>query len=157
VVRKAPFLNCSDCEPLLINYSLAVWFSTCSGRLWYLTFSVAGVSNGSHLCTARAGEWLVSLGLGDYSSPTWVDARLSIVDHHTSPSTPAATDTPSRMTLRGLPLPPKHPLQALPGKGRLAMSLPIRTSNFQISPGGPMREVVVSLEKFMAGATLQNE
>ena len=131
--------------------------STCSGRLWYLTFSVASVSNGSHLSIARAGEWLVSLGLGEFSSPTWVDARLSIVDHHTSPPTPAGTDTSSRMALRGLPLPPKHPLQGLPGKNRPAMSLPIRTSNFQISPGGPMREVVVSLEKFMAGATLQNE
>jgi hypothetical protein len=129
----------------------------CSGRLWYLTFSVASVSNGSHLCVARAGEWLVSLGLGEYSSPTWVDARLSIVDHHAIPSTPAGTDTSYRMALRGLPLPPKHPLQGLPGKSRPAMSLPIRTSNFQISPGGPMREVVVSLEKFMAGVTLQNE
>jgi len=100
---------------------------------------------------------MVSLGLGEYSSPTWVDARLSITDHHTSPSTPAGTDTSSRMALRSLPLPPKHPLQALPGKSRAAMSLPIRTSNLQISPGGPMREIVVSLEKFMAGATLQNE
>jgi hypothetical protein len=27
-----------------------------------------------------AGEWLVSLGLAEPSSPTWVDARLFIVD-----------------------------------------------------------------------------
>jgi len=43
------------------------------------------------------------------------------------------------------------------GKHRPVASLPIKTGNYQISPSGPMREVVVSLEKFLAGATLQNE
>ena len=58
------------------------------------------------------------------------------------------------MAFRGLPLPPMHPHS---GKHRPVASLPIKTGNYQISPSGPMREVVVSLEKFLAGATLQNE
>jgi hypothetical protein len=127
------------------------------GRLWYLAFTVAGVNSGP--CggsTGRAGEWVVSLGLGDYSSPTWVDARLTIVDR-TSPPTPPATttwDPSSRMSFRGLPLPPKHPHTSKP---RSAPSFPIKTGSYQIAPGGPMREVVVSLDKFLFGATLQNE
>jgi hypothetical protein len=157
-------MNCSDCVAVA-DKLFPLWFlcfvcwSPAPGRLWYLAFSVAGVSNGSHVCAARAGEWIVSLGLGESSSPTWVDAHLSIVDRHTSPPIPLATDTSSitNMALRGMHLPPKHPLQALPGKGRPVLLLPIRTGSYQISPGGPMREVVVSLEKFIAGATLQNE
>jgi hypothetical protein len=61
-----------------------------------------------------------------------------------------------RMTQRaGLPLPPKHPMS---GKHRNApASLPIKTTSSQISPGGPTSQVVVSLDKFLFGATLQNE
>jgi hypothetical protein len=51
-------------------------------------------------------------------------------------------------------MPPKHPHA---GKNRNAASLPIKTSNYQIAPGGPAREVVVSLDKFLFGATLRNE
>ena len=58
------------------------------------------------------------------------------------------------IALRGIPLPPKHPQY---GKHRPVASLPIKTGNYQISPGGPMREVVVSLDKFLPGANLQNE
>ncbi len=59
------------------------------------------------------------------------------------------------MTQRaGLPLPPKHPTF---GKHRNAASLPIKTTSSQLYPGGPTREVVVSLDKFLFGATLQNE
>jgi len=123
------------------------------GRLWYLAFSVAGTNTGP-----PAGEWLVSLGLVEPSSPTWVDARLCIVDR-SPPSSPPSTLDPSsaayRMTQRaGLPLPPKHPTS---GKHRNTVSLPIKTTNFQLSPGGPTREVIVSLDKVLFGATLQND
>jgi hypothetical protein len=43
------------------------------------------------------------------------------------------------------------------GKLRNPASLPIKTSNYQLAPGGPTREVVVSLDKLLFGATLQNE
>ncbi|KAI0302517.1 hypothetical protein BC826DRAFT_965857 [Russula brevipes] len=129
------------------------------GRLWYLAFAVAGVNSGP--CggsgTGRAGEWVVSLGLGDYSSPAWVDARFTIVDRTSPPTTPpaAATWDPSaRLSFRGLPLPPKHPHT---GKPRSTPSFPIKTGSSQIAPGGPMREVVVSLDKFLFGVTLQND
>ncbi|KAI0000418.1 hypothetical protein BJV77DRAFT_1063835 [Russula vinacea] len=125
------------------------------GRLWYLAFSVAGANTGPPLGTSRAGEWLVSLGLGENSSPTWVDGRLSIVDR--SPPPPSTLDPPSvaqRVTHLGLPLPPKHPHS---GKQRNAASLPIKTTNYQISPGAPTREIVVSLDKFLFGATLRND
>jgi hypothetical protein len=125
------------------------------GRLWYLAFSVAGVNTGPPLGTSRAGEWLVSLGLGENSAPAWVDGRLFIVDR--SPAPPSTPDPPSvthRVTHLGLPMPPKHPHA---GKNRNAASLPIKTSNYQIAPGGPAREVVVSLDKFLFGATLRND
>ncbi|KAI9509151.1 hypothetical protein F5148DRAFT_1348509 [Russula earlei] len=124
------------------------------GRLWYLAFSVAGVQVQPAL---NIGEWLVSLGLSEYSLPSWVDGHLSIVDHASPPSLPTSLDSSSvarRMALRGLPIPPKHPNS---DKHRPAASLPIKTGNYQISPGGPMREVVVSLEKFLFGTTLQND
>ncbi|KAF8482737.1 hypothetical protein DFH94DRAFT_626717 [Russula ochroleuca] len=114
------------------------------GRLWYLAFSVAGVNTGPPLGTSRAGEWLVSLGLGENSAPAWVDGRLFIVDR--SPAPPSTPDPPS-VTHR-------HPHA---GKNRNAASLPIKTSNYQIAPGGPAREVVVSLDKFLFGATLRND
>jgi hypothetical protein len=133
---------------------VCVW----TGRLWYLWFSVAVPNTGPPLGTSRAGEWLVSLGLAEPSSPTWVDARLCIVDRSPPPSPPSTLDPSSvayRMTQRaGLPLPPKHPTS---GKQRNAASLPIKTNSSQLSPGGPTREVVVSLDKFLFGATLQNE
>ena len=130
------------------------------GRLWYLAFSVAGPNTGPPLCTSRAGEWLVLLGLAEPSSPTWVDARLSIVDRSLPPPpSPPSTLGPSsvahRMTQRaGLPLPPEHPAS---GKHRNAPSLPIKTTSSQLSPGGPTSQIVVSLDKFLFGATLQNE
>ena len=89
---------------------LACLFVCASGRSWYLAFSVAGVNTGPPLGTSRAGEWLVSLGLGENRSPTWVDGRLSIVDRSLPPS--STLDPPSvaqRVTHLGLPLPPKHP------------------------------------------------
>ena len=125
------------------------------GRLWYLAFSVAGVNTGPSQCTSRAGEWLVSLGLGENSSPTWVDARLSIVDRSPPPHPPSTQDHPSAAHRAhvGLPSPPKHPHS---GKHHNA-SLHIKTSNYQISPNGPAPEIVVSLDKFLFGATLHNE
>jgi hypothetical protein len=129
-----------------------------TGRLWYLWFSVAAPNTGPPLGTSRAGEWLISLGLAEPSAPTWVDARLSIVDRSAPPSPPSTLDPSSvayRMTQRaGLPLPPKHPAS---GKHRNAASLPIKTTSAQLSPAGPIREVVVSLDKSLFGATLQNE
>jgi hypothetical protein len=128
------------------------------GRLWYLWFSVAVPNTGPPLGTSRAGEWLVSLGLAEPSSPTWVDARLCIVDRSPPPSPPSTLDPSSvayRMTQRaGLPLPPKHPAS---GKHRNVASLPIKTTGCELSPSGPTREVVVSLDKFLFGATLQND
>ncbi len=132
----------------------------CTGRLWYLVFSVAGPNTGPHLCTSRAGEWIVSLGLVEPSSPTWVDARLSIVDQSpppppSPPSTLHASSVAYRVTQHaGLPLPPKHPAS---GKHRNTASLPIKTTSSQLAPSGPTREVVVSLDKFLFGATLQHE
>ena len=139
-------------------FFVCLFVRACTGRLWYLAFSVAGPNTGPAHYTSRAGEWLFSLGLAEPSSPTWVDAHLSIVDRNPPPS-PLSTLDPSsvayRMTQRaGLPLPPKHPTS---GKQRNAASLPIRTTSAQLSPGGPVREVVVSLDKILFGATLQNE
>ena len=76
--------------------------------------------------TNRPGEWLFSLGLAEPSAPTWVDARLSIVNRS--------------------PLPPKHPTS---GKHRNVASLPIKTTSSQLSPGEPISEVVVSLDEIL--------
>jgi hypothetical protein len=125
-------------------------------RLWYLVFDVAGAPGASHLHPGRDGEWLVSLGLSEPSSAAWVDACLSIVDRSLPPP-PSAPDPPQttpRVALRGLPLPPKHPNH---GKHRPTVSLPIKTGTHQISPNGPLREIVVSLEKFAFGTALQND
>ena len=147
-------LDCGSYNIVFVFY----FVFACTGRLWYLAFSVAGPNTGPPLGTTCAGEWLVSLGLAEPSSPTWVDARLSIVDR-SFPSTPPSMLDPSsvayRMTQRaGLPLPPKH---LTSGKHRNAASLPIKTTGSQLSPGGLIREVVVSLDKILFGATLQNE
>ncbi|KAI9461251.1 hypothetical protein BJY52DRAFT_218228 [Lactarius psammicola] len=124
------------------------------GRLWQLVFAVAGAPGAPHLNPGHVGEWLISLSLSEPSSPAWVDARLSIVDRSLPPP-PSAPDPPQTTPrLRGLPLPPKHPNQ---GKQRPTVSLPIKTGIHQISPNGPLREIVVSLEKFTFGTTLQND
>ena len=139
-------------------YLFFLFFCACTGRLWYLAFSVAGSNSEPSICTSRAGEWLVSLGLVDPSPPTWVDARLSIVDRSLPPSQPPTLNPSAaayQMTLRaGLPPPPKHPAT---GKQRDAASFPIKTTGSQLSPGGPTREIVVSLDEYLFGATLQNE
>ena len=122
-------------------------------RLWYLAFSVAGVDTGPPQRTSRAGEWLVSLGLEEYSSPTWVDARLSIVDRSPPPCPPSTYGQSLAAHRLSLPLPPKHPHSY---EHRNA-SLHIKTSDDQISYGGPVREIVVSLDKFWFGPTQQNE
>lgn len=126
------------------------------GRLWHLVFAVAGAPGAPHPHPGRVGDWLVSLGLSEPSSAAWVDACLSIVDRSLPPP-PSAPDPPQttpRVTLRGLPLPPKHPGH---GKQRPTVSLPIKTKAHQISPNGPLREIVISLEKFALGTTLQND
>jgi hypothetical protein len=157
IARGTSFpMNCL-CEIVgYIEYFTCLFFWT--GRLWYLWFSVAVPNTGPPLGTSRAGEWLVSLGLAAPSSPTWVDARLCIVDRSPPPSPPSTLDPSSvayRMMQRvGLPLPPKHPTS---GKHRNVASLPIKTTGCELSPSGPTREVVVSLDKFLFGATLQNE
>jgi hypothetical protein len=151
VVRPAlyPFIKSGGCAQITFFWFVCLRL----GRLWYLAFTVAGVNTGPPQCTSRAGEWLVSLGLEEYSSPTWVDARLSIVDR-SPPSRPLSTHDQSSAAHRiSLPVPPKHPHI---GKNRNA-SLQIRTSNYQISHNGPAREIVVSLDKFLFGPTLQNE
>ncbi|KAI9442384.1 hypothetical protein H4582DRAFT_1848186 [Lactarius indigo] len=125
------------------------------GALWQLVFAVAGVPGAPHPNPGRVGEWLVSLSLAEPSSPAWVDSRLSIVDRSLPPP-PSAPDPPQTNALgalRGFPLPPKHPNH---GKQR-TVSLPIKTEMHQISPSGPVREIVVSLEKSAFGTTLQNE
>jgi hypothetical protein len=125
------------------------------GRLWHLVFAEAGAPGAPpHPVPLRPGDWLVSLGLSEQSSPAWVDARLSIVDH--SAPQPDPPRTSPRIALRGLPvpLPPKHPSHGGP---RPTVSLPIKTGVSQISPNGPLREIVVSLEKFQFGTTLQND
>jgi hypothetical protein len=122
--------------------------------MWHLVFAVAGAPGAPpHPLPLRAGDWLVSLGLSEQSSPAWVDARLSIVDQSAPPPDPPQTSP--RIALRGLPvpLPPKHPSHG----PRPTVSLPIKTGAAQISPNGPLREIVVSLEKFQFGTTLQNE
>jgi len=127
----------------------------CPGRLWQLVFAVAGAPGAPHPHPGPAGEWLVALGLSEPSSATWVDARLSIVDRSLPPP-PSAPDPPQttpRVALRGLPLPPKYPT----GKQRPTVSLPIKTGTHQVSPNGPVREIVVSLENVAFGTTLQNE
>jgi len=135
------YLDCAKAN-VLILFSLL-------GRLWYLAFSVGGVPTGPHL-QGRTGDWLVSLGLGEYSSPAWVDARLSIVDG--SPPMPLdSSSVASRIASCGLPM---HPTS---GKHRPPASLPIRTGSYQITPGGTNREIVVSLDKYLFGAALQNE
>lgn len=124
------------------------------GRMWHLVFAVAGAPGAPpHPLPLRAGDWLVSLGLSEQSSPAWVDARLSIVDQSAPPPDPPQTSP--RIALRGLPvpLPPKHPSHG----PRPTVSLPIKTGAAQISPNGPLREIVVSLEKFQFGTTLQND
>ncbi|KAI0253321.1 hypothetical protein BJV78DRAFT_1349886 [Lactifluus subvellereus] len=140
-----------------VSKSAKIEFIAC-GRLWYLVFCVAGASVAPHSHTGHPGEWLVALGLGEHSSPSWVDARLSIIDR-APPSSPPATPDPQSAahwstTLRGRPQPPKHPES---GKQRPLVTIPIKTDSHQISPTGPTREVVVSLEKFSSGATLQND
>jgi len=123
------------------------------GRLWHFVFAVAGAPGApSHHPPLRIGDWLVSLGLSEPSSPAWVDARLSIVDHSLPPPPDSPQTTASRVALRGLPLPPKHPTH---GRPRPTVSLPIKTGSFQLSPNGPLREIVVSLEK--CATTLQND
>src|SRR6266702_646727 len=133
---------------------LCVAVACCPGRLWQLVFAVAGAPGVPHPHPGCVGEWLVSLSLSEPSSAAWVDARLSIVDRSLPPP-PSAPDPPQTTPrLRGLPLPPKHPNH---GKQRPTVSLPIKTGTHQISPSGPLREIVVSLEKFAFGTTLQNE
>ena len=124
--------------------------------MWHLVFAVAGAPGAPpHPLPLRAGDWLISLGLSEQSSPAWVDARLSIVDHSLPPP-PDSPQTSPRVALRGLPvsIPPKHPSH---GRPRPTVSLPIKTGAAQISPNGPVREIVVSLDKFQFGTTLQNE
>ncbi|KAH9054192.1 hypothetical protein EDB87DRAFT_1834902 [Lactarius vividus] len=126
------------------------------GRLWQLVFAIAGAPGAPHQYPGRAGEWLVSLSLCEPSSPAWVDGRLSIVDRSLPPP-PSAPDPPQTTplgALRGFPLPPKHPNH---GKQRATVSLPIKTEMHQISPSGPVREIVVSLEKSAFGTSLQND
>ncbi|KAI0320553.1 hypothetical protein OF83DRAFT_1169256 [Amylostereum chailletii] len=53
------------------------------GRLFYLTFFVNSDFRRAH--NYKTGAWLLSLGLEAPSSPTWIDARLTLV----SASTPA--------------------------------------------------------------------
>ena len=150
-------MNCMG-PRVILNVPLCHGVHALTGRLWYLWFSVAVPNTGPPLGTSRAGEWLVSLGLAEPSSPAWVDARLCIVDRSPPLSPPSTLDPSSaayRMTQRaGLPLPPKHPAA---GKQRNTASLPIKTTSSQLSPSGPTREVVVSLDKFLFGSTLQNE
>ncbi|KAH9952972.1 hypothetical protein BC827DRAFT_1273927 [Russula dissimulans] len=123
------------------------------GRLWYLAFSVGGVPTGPHL-QGRTGDWLVSLGLGECSAPAWVDARLSIVDGSSPPEPQDSSSVAYRMARRSLPIAPKHPNS---GKHRPPASLPIKTGSYQIAPGGPIREIVVSLDKVLFGTALQND
>jgi hypothetical protein len=117
-------------------------------------FYVAGALVTPHSHTGRRpGEWLVALGLGEHSSPTWVDACLSIDDLTQPPPTPDPKSVPSNWstTLRGPPQPPRY-LRS--GTYPLLVSIPIKTGGHQISPTGPTREVVVSLA---SDATLQNK
>ncbi|KAF8265803.1 hypothetical protein EI94DRAFT_1587728 [Lactarius quietus] len=124
------------------------------GRLWHLVFAVAGAPGApSHSHPLRVGDWFISLGLSEPSSAAWVDGRLSIVDHSLPPPQDPPQATP-RLALRGLPHPPQHPSN---GRPRPKVSLPIKTEAVQVSPNGPLREIVVSLQKFALGTTLQNE
>lgn len=126
------------------------------GRLWQFVFAVAGAPGAPHPHPGRVGEWFVSLSLSEPSSPAWVDGRLSIVDRSLPPP-PSAPDPPQTtplVALRVFPLPPKHPNN---GKQRATVSLAIKTEMHQISPSGPVREIVVSLEKSAFGTSLQND
>ena len=95
---------------------------------------MVGPNAGPPLCTSRAGEWLVSFGLEENSSPTSVDGHLCAVDRS--------------------PPPPKQPTS---GKYHNVASLPIKTTGSQLSPDGPTCEDVVSLDKLLFGGTQQNE
>ena len=91
---------------VILNISLVFYFVFAwTGRLWYLWISVAVPNTGSPLGTSYTGEWLVSFGLAEPSSPTRADAHLCIIDQFPPPSPPLMLD-PRRACL---PLPPKHP------------------------------------------------
>jgi hypothetical protein len=126
------------------------------GRLWYLVFCVAGASVAPNSHPGRLGEWLIALGLDDHSPATWVDARLSIMGQSPPSSPPPSTPDPQASARKATTLSRPQPPKKIPnsGKQRPLISVPIRTSSFQISPSGS-RELVVSLEKF--SETLQNE
>jgi len=144
---------------VILNIPLVLFFFgfVCArtGRLWYLAFSVAGPNTEPPPHTSRAGEWLFSLGLAEPSSPTWVDAHLCIGDRSPPPRPPSMLN-PSPVAYRraGLPLPLRHPMS---DKQRTVASFSIKTTSAELSPGGPIREVVVSLNKILFGGTLQNE
>jgi hypothetical protein len=92
------------------------------------------------------------LVLGKIVHPNgWMVA--SIVDRSLPPS--STLDPPlvaQQVTHLGLPLPPKHPHS---GKQHNAASLPIKTTNYQVSPGGPAHKIVVSLDKVLFRASRQ--
>ncbi|KAI0268655.1 hypothetical protein BC834DRAFT_968113 [Gloeopeniophorella convolvens] len=127
------------------------------GRLWYLAFAVAGAAGTPNTHPTRSGEWIATLGMGEHSQATWVDARLVVFDRSLppSPSAPEMTPTAQRMTVRGQAQPPRHPSSA--GKERPTISLQLKTGSQQIAPNGPIREIVVPLSKSSYSSNLQND
>lgn len=116
--------------------------------MWCLSFSIT-----------RSSQWVVTLSILEHSPATWIDSRLIIEE----PSPRPAPVTPMPSSLIDAPIPEqpspnaRNKANKKRSKPKPAISLRLKSGNFQLSPLGSHSQIEVALEDSMMGPSLQYE